>query len=453
MTDPSLPEAIGPYTILETIATFAFTVTYRAEQRHLGRTVLVKTLKSTVSVDSPFAAELEREAAVLGRLDHEAVLKPYDFTRTEGALWLVLEDARGASLEAVLAAARLELDQALAIALAVARGLGHAHERGVVHRALRTAVVAIAPGGRVVITDFSAADAAAAHLPSLPEPLEAGETFARPDFMAPEQILGEAAGPRSDVWALGVLLHELITGARPFDAEDPRVIAQRIRFGPPAPLPAGVPRAIERVLARCLAKDPGDRYEDARAAAAAIEDALAAVSRLPVRLLASRALAAARLGEALAPPSGAAPEARPAPDASPSAARAARPLAAVLALIVAGGAAIQLLGDPDAGTEGAVVTESGPPPAGSRDRGLLRVVATPWAEVFVDGELIDVTPIGRGIPVTPGKHFVTFRHPSAADEQRSIKIAAGQTVFLDVTMRLDRGDAGRPEAGIDAGSP
>jgi serine/threonine-protein kinase len=83
------------------------------------------------------------------------------------------------------------------------------------------------------------------------------------------------------------------------------------------------------------------------------------------------------------------------------------------------------------------------------------VVATPWAEVFVDGELVDTTPIGRAIPVAPGKHFVTFRHPSAPDEQRTIKIAAGQTVFLDVTMRLDRGDAGagRPDGGRGAGSP
>jgi serine/threonine-protein kinase len=85
-------------------------------------------------------------------------------------------------------------------------------------------------------------------------------------------------------------------------------------------------------------------------------------------------------------------------------------------------------------------------------RGLLRVVATPWAEVLVDGELIDVTPVGRPISLTPGKHYVTFRHPNAVEEQRVIKVAAGQTVFLDVAMRVDRAHsiAVRPDAGATA---
>jgi len=82
-------------------------------------------------------------------------------------------------------------------------------------------------------------------------------------------------------------------------------------------------------------------------------------------------------------------------------------------------------------------------------------VARPWAEVYLDGQLVDTTPIGRPIAVPPGKHFVTFRHPQAADEQRTVKVAVGQTVFLDVSMRLDRGDAGapRPDAGAVPASP
>jgi serine/threonine-protein kinase len=123
---------------------------------------------------------------------------------------------------------------------------------------------------------------------------------------------------------------------------------------------------------------------------------------------------------------------------------------------VAGGAGIQILASGDESAPGDGVAEATPPAPGPRDRGHLRVVARPWAEVYLDGERIDVTPIGRPIPVVTGKHFVTFRHPYAADEQRTIKIAAGQTVFLDVTMRVERGDAGapRPDAGPDpAASP
>src|SRR5580692_5900936 len=129
---------IGPYTVVETVAARAFTVVYRVEQRPLGRTVLVKTLKPSVSAGSAFAAELEREAAVLGRLDHEGIVRLHDFVRApdESLLYLVLEDAHAVALDEILGATRLEPEVAAAIALAVARALGHAHERGVVHRAL-----------------------------------------------------------------------------------------------------------------------------------------------------------------------------------------------------------------------------------------------------------------------------------------------------------------------------
>jgi serine/threonine-protein kinase len=378
---------------------------------------------------------------------------------------LVLEDARAVPLDEVRGSAALDPEVAAAVALAAANALGHAHERGVVHRALRTSAVAIAARGRVILTDFSAAEVAAAALPPIPEPIEAGESFARPDFMAPEQILGETAGPASDVWALGVLCHELLAGARPFTAEDPRAVAQRIRTGPPTPLPAAVPTTLARVVARCLAKDPQDRFPDGRAVAAALEDALAELTPLPVPVLVSRALAAAGLGEALVVRD-AGPRALRAAPVTIDVARAARGLAVVLALIVAGGAGLQWLDDPDApgpldsqppdpqppGGEG--VAESAPTGVESRGRGLVRVVARPWADVYVDGERVDTTPVGRPIAVLPGRHFVTFRHPQAPDEQRAIKIAAGQSVFLDVSMRVDRGDAGTGrEAGAVDDSP
>src|SRR5262249_49519439 len=135
------PATIGPYRILETVAVRAFTVTYRASQPGLGRTVLIKTHKPTVSARSPYAAELAREAAVLSRLEHEAVIRLYDFVRTEGAVRLVIEDVRGPTLEEVLKTGRIEPDPAAAIALSIARGLGHAHERGVVHKGLRPSAV------------------------------------------------------------------------------------------------------------------------------------------------------------------------------------------------------------------------------------------------------------------------------------------------------------------------
>jgi serine/threonine-protein kinase len=457
------PRTIGPYQIEETIATRAFTVTYRAAQAGLGRTVRLKTLKATVAASSPYAAELSREAMILARLSHEAIVRLIDLQRIDGTVRLVTGDPRGPTLDEIVKSGPIAPDSAAAIALGIARGLGHAHERGVIHRGLRPGVVVVTRESGIVIVDFSSAeisaeavsgdlDAARARLPSAPDPLEGGESFARPDYMSPEQILGETAGAASDVWSLGAILHEMLSGARPFDGADRKAVAQRIRSGSPGPLPAGTPRALEQIVARCLSRSPDDRFEDGRAVAAALESGLAARTTLSPRVLVSRALFSAKLGDEIASPGGG--TGAPVVAArGPDLLGAARVFGVALGLIVAGGAAIQLLRDGDTVPEPprAVAEDGGVSDVGSRDRGMIRVVAQPWAEVYLDGELVDVTPMGRPMLVLPGKHFVTFRHPKAPDEQRAIKIAAGQTVTLDVTMRVERAlDAGAGDAAPDA---
>jgi serine/threonine-protein kinase len=494
---------LGPFRLLEPFVTRALTVTWRAEQEGLGRTVLVKTLKPTVAPSSPFSQELDREAKVLARIRHEGVIELYEFVRTDEHVYQVLEDVGGWSLAEVLErAGRLEPPVAAAIALELSRALGHAHERGVVHKGLRPDLVRITAGGRVKIVDFSGSHDA--HTPSIPEPFEVSASLAPPDYMAPEQILGEDAGPQTDVFALGVMLHEMIGGRRPFDepaadateeaagsaqaperrgassvvhvadggasrresssrasrpdaaprstrpAERGREVAVRIRSASPTPLGQlhpDVPRALERAVLRSMAKRREDRFDDGRAFAAAIEEALSEQGAPPVRVLLSRALAAARLADELPSPGATAartPMIGPAPR---TVSETARSLAIVLVLIVGGGLAIELglRRDDDApsGSAGSPLTGQ------AKDRGYIKVLARPWAEVYVDGDLVEVTPVARPIPVEPGKHYVTFRHPYAPDEKRSIKVVAGQTVLLDVTMRVDRPDAGAPKP--DAG--
>jgi serine/threonine-protein kinase len=376
----------------------------------------------------------------------------------------VTEDPRGPTLEDVIKSGPLAPDAALAIALGLARGLGHAHERGVVHRGLRPSGVVITRASRIKLTDFSSADvlasapedpdAARGELPSTPEPLEGGESFARPDYMPPEQILGETAGPASDVWSLGAILHEMLAGTRPFDGPDRKAVAQRIRSGAPGALPEGTPRSLEKIVTRCLSRAPEDRFDDARAAAAAVESALTARTTLSAHVLISRALFAAKLGDEITASSAATAAVTMA--RGPDFQGAARLFGVIFLLITAGGAAIQVLRDSETVPEPGpgATDDAGVVAVGSRDRGLVRVVAQPWAEVFLDGELVDVTPMGRPLVVIPGKHFITFRHPKAPDEQRAIKIAAGQTVVLDVTMRVERPvDAGTDGAPDAAESP
>ncbi|WP_437289196.1 serine/threonine-protein kinase [Sorangium sp. So ce406] len=472
---------LGPYILREAVSARALTVTYRAEHAELGRAALIKTLKPTVSAASAFAAGLEREAKILARIRHPNIIDIHDFQRDEDRIWLVLEPLSGPTLAALCArAGRLDEGAAAAIALEIARGLGHAHERGVVHRELRPERVVITPAGGVKILEFAAAFDG--RLPSLPEPFEGSDTFARPDYMAPEQILGADTGPQADVFTLGVVLFEMLTGARPFDEpkaepaegsaaprasrtsiaprEDDRwaegrAVALRIRSAPPQPLRALVPdvsRGLERVVLRCLEKEPEQRYENGRAVADALAEELAERGHPTPRALITRALAAAKLGGDELPPQ-ATPSVRPpaerrhAPSIAPDVGR----LAGIFALILAGGALIELglrqheaVGPPSA--------EARQPGASSEERGYLKVLARPWAEVVVDGELIDVTPMARPIPLQAGRHFVTFRHPNAPEEKRTISVSAGQTVTLDVSMRIDRPppDAGAPPVDRDA---
>ncbi|WP_437678411.1 serine/threonine protein kinase [Sorangium sp. So ce131] len=480
---------LGPYILREAVSARALTVTYRAEHAELGRAALVKTLKPTVSAASAFAAGLEREAKILARIRHPNIVDIHDFQRDEDRIWLVLEPLSGPTLAALCArAGRLEENAAAAIALEIARGLGHAHERGVVHRELRPERVVVTPSGGVKILEFAAAFDG--RLPSLPEPFEGSDTFARPDYMAPEQILGAETGPQADVFALGVMLFEMLTGVRPFDpprAEgadgaggaggvggaggaggsraprerederwaDGRAVAHRIRSAPPQPLRALLPevsRGLERVVLRCLEKEPEQRYESGRAVADALAEELSERGQPPARALIVKALAAAKLGGDEPLPADV-PAARPAlaPRHAPPLWPDVRRLAGVFALIVAGGALIEL-GFRQQDAAGPPSAEGREPGAASEERGYLKVLARPWAEVIIDGELIDVTPMARAIPLQAGRHFVTFRHPNAPEEKRTITVSAGQTVTTDVSMRIERPapDAGPPVEDRDA---
>jgi len=432
---PHVFDRFGPYRVEGDMVESGLIVTLRAVHERLPRRVRIKTLRPTLSVDSPYAQQLEREAAILARVRHEGILDLYELVRKEDALWLVLEDPDGPTLAEVLASesgSKVTLEQAVAIALGVARALAVAHERGVTHRALCPSRVWLAKGGITKIGDF--ADAHDVRLPSSPVPFEGADTFGPPDYLAPEQILGESVGARSDVFALGVMLYEMLAGARPFGQGDAsRDVAHRIRYVEPDSLRARLgdtfPKALDRVVLRALNKDPESRQPDARALYLELERAVPlSFSR---EVLVSRASAAAGFGEALSAPP--ATESAPGAPRAPSMAPLIRRLSLLALVMLGGGAAIVFAARDELDNPGNAGSESTPDA-----RGYVKVLAQPWAEVLMDGELVDVTPIGRSIPVSPGRHFFTFRHPAAPDEKREIRVSAGQTVVLDVILKIER---------------
>jgi hypothetical protein len=406
---------------------------YRAVQVPLGRPVTIKALGPSLLPSSPFAAALAREARLLAKLGHPNVVALHDFVQAGDRMWLVLEHVDGTTLADVMArAGKLPQTAALSLALAVAEGLSHAHSRGVVHRDLTPASVLVSKQGDIKLTDFSVASDE--RLPTAPELLDGASGKRSLAYASPEQVLGEQPDPRSDLFSVGVVLYELLAGKPPFGGADDPGTTLRIRNEQPPPLTRFVPElvpAVERIVQRCLQKLPAHRYPSARDLASALRSALDELGGDPE----------AGIRTALAAGGLAAPD--PTPETLPpprtSSARV-LPVARVLfvagLLIVGGTAGIQLAlqgTSREAARAGRVKLELVPPsPA------YLRVVAEPWADVIIDGQKVETTPFARPIPLSAGVHYVRLEHPQAPPERRTIDLAPGETVLLDVTMRVRR---------------
>jgi hypothetical protein len=408
---------------------------YRATQAPLGRRVTIKALAPNIVPESPFAGALEREARLLAQLAHPNVIGLYDFVRRGDRLWLVLEYVEGWTLAEILKRMKV-LPQAAAAAVArsLAEGLAHAHERGIVHRDLRPANVLISKTGEVKLTDFGVASDE--RLPTAPEILDGSGQQPSLAYASPELVLGEAPDPRSDLFSLGAVLYELVAGKTPFGAADDPEATVRIRNEPPPPLGRFVTElapALERVVQCCLQKLPAHRYQTAGELAQALDAALAELGADPRSALLS-ALSEAGLEVKGAPAKAKTEAKRPNAQTLP---RVALVLGCFAVLLASGGFVIELLArrsgraDAEPGSGGRLELVPKTP-------GYLRVVVQPWANVIVDGEAFDTTPFARPIPLTPGTHYVRLEHPQAPPERRTIELVAGETILLDVTMKIRR---------------
>jgi eukaryotic-like serine/threonine-protein kinase len=410
---------------------------FLATQQPLGRSVLIKALIPNILPSSPFAAMLEREARLLAELDHPNILHLHDFVRQNDRMWLVLEHVDGWALDELLKkTGALAPAAAAQVALSLARALDHAHNLGIVHRDVQPKNVLVSRRGQVKLTGFSVA--VDERLPTAPELLDGGTSFHGPMYMSPEQVLGEPPDPRSDLFSLGIVLYEMLSGAQPFAAPDDRSATQRIRHDPAPPLSRAapqVPPVLERVVQRCLEKMPSDRFQSAAELAHALESTGSELGPGAVQGALRSALERAGLSPEVRKSLG---EIAP-PVASvrrrPSLFPALRGLLLCFALLVAGGGVIQYFawraeGVP-AARGGIGKLELVP-----RRQGFLRVVADPWAHVFVDGQRVDTTPFARPIPLEAGIHYVKLEHPQAPTERRTVRIAPNETVLLDVKMKL-----------------
>ncbi|MCA9591244.1 MAG: hypothetical protein KC657_38380, partial [Myxococcales bacterium] len=242
---------------------------------------------------------------------------------------------------------------------------------------------------------------------------------------------------RSDLFSLGVVLYEMLSGARPFDppggAKAKASVAQRVRRDPPTPLrnhAPDTPRAVERIVTRLLEKSPADRYASAGVAVEKLRAALRTTTRDDPAEIIRGALASA----GLLPKEAAR---RAAPPATGATRKAAAGFAAILVLFTVGGALIRR-------SESSASPLARAREAAPSERGGLRVLASPWADVAVDGAHVETTPFAKPISLSPGKHWVRLTHPDAPPAERDVTIVRGEVSTLEVVMDLrPLSDAGR----------
>ena len=297
---------------------------YRATDTNLKRLVAIKVLPDAVATDSERLARFQREAEVLASLNHPNIAAIHGLERTDGQTALVMELVEGPTLADRIAQGPIPLDEALPIAKQIAEALEAAHERGIIHRDLKPANIKVRADGTVKVLDFGLAKAmepAAGSSPgtsmsptiTTPAMTQAGMILGTAAYMSPEQAKGRTVDKRSDVWAFGAVLYEMLTARRAFEGDDVSDTLARILMKEPdwTALPAGTPAPLRRLLRRCLEKDRKRRLDSAAAARLEIEEALtspAAIdgpgipttdSRVPIRSRALPWTVAAIFGAAL----------------------------------------------------------------------------------------------------------------------------------------------------------
>ena len=279
---------LGPYKILAPLGAGGMGEVYRARDTRLARDVAVKVIPAELARDAERIKRFEQEARAAGALSHPNVCAVFDLGTHEGSPFVVMELLEGESLRLRLDAGPIPARKAIDYAAQAAHGLAAAHEKGIVHRDLKPENLFVTKDGRVKVLDFGLAKltrpevlAPAGEKPISVAPTETGAILGTVGYMAPEQVRGQAADSRSDLFALGAILYELLSGKRAFHGATYVETLHAILNEEPAPLSASgreMPPGLEPIVRRCLEKEPAQRFQSASDLAFALEGVSGSVS-------------------------------------------------------------------------------------------------------------------------------------------------------------------------------
>ena len=262
---------LGPYEILSLVGAGGMGEVYKSRDTRLDRTVAIKILPDTLAADPHFRERFDREARTISQLDHPHVCALYDVGEQDGTAFLVMQFLEGETLADRLTKGALPIDQAIKTAIEIASALDRAHRAGIVHRDLKPGNIMLTkPGARLL--DFGLAKssasvlAGASMLPTAANLTAQGTILGTFQYMAPEQIEGQEADARTDIFAFGVVLYEMVTGKRAFTGKTHASLISSILKDAPRPiieLQPLVPPLLDHIVSRCLTKDRDDRWQSA----------------------------------------------------------------------------------------------------------------------------------------------------------------------------------------------
>ncbi len=257
-----LDSYIGDYRIIDFLGAGGMGSVYQAVHSKIGRVVAIKLLSQSVS-DQSFIERFINEARIQASLNHPNVATLYDFLEFQGQPCIIMEYIEGKTLsDHISASGALSSSEAVAILKSIVEAIHYVHGLGIIHRDIKSNNVKITSGGHVKLLDFGIAKSG-----SSPDLTVTGGVIGTLQYLSPEQFKGGRANVQTDIWALGVLFYEMVTGYMPFEATTIGELYEKLNkaaFTPPSALNASVPRELENIIHRCLKKNPSDRYQSAQ---------------------------------------------------------------------------------------------------------------------------------------------------------------------------------------------
>ncbi len=424
--------------IVDEIGAGGMALVYKAVQNSLNRPVAIKVLKEDFANDTQLVARFIREATSLAALQHENIVHIFDFVKEDDSYKMVMEYVEGIDLFDLLEKVHhLPPIVGALIGLGVANALEYAHYRGIIHRDIKPSNIILSRMGEVKLMDFGIARDE--NLGDLTRP---GTSLGTPAYMSPEQVMGVRIDFRSDLFSFGIVLYQMLTGVKPFSEGGGKSIMHKIlnaEFIRPRRINPNIPRRLERIILRCLAKEPLDRWSstgDMRREIEAFVNRRVRIhyaGRLLVYLfhnklinrdeaetfvssdlLADRELEREDAG--LPPPLKLGTIAK---------VQGALGAAVILWLLV-----VHVIASLSA-AQAATQPVAGPP-------GALKVVAWPWAEIYIDGAYVETTPVARSFSLRPGVHQVTLKNPHYQTVQRKVLIEPARPKKIKVELERRR---------------